>query len=81
MKAPPADPADNLSAEARSFKALCDEIVDVSRDVTELFGELIGMLGEELVATVTIKKIPDGPKLSTFSLPYFFDENDSLPVK
>lgn len=81
MKAPPVDPNDGQSAEARAFSALCSEIIEVSRDVTELFGSLIGMLAEDVVSTLTTKQIPDGPKLSTFSLPYFFDENDSLPVK
>jgi hypothetical protein len=81
MKAPPVDPDDSRSAEARAFNALCSEIIEVSRDVTELFGSLIGMLAEDAVSTLTTKQIPDGPKLSTFSLPYFFDENDSLPVK
>jgi len=81
MKAPPADPNDSRSAEARIFNALCTEIIEVSRDVAELFGSLIGIIGENAVSTVTTTQIPDGPKLSTFSLPYFFDENDSLPGK
>jgi len=81
MKAPPAGPNDSRSAEARAFNALCTEIIEVSHDVTELFGSLIGMLSENAVSTVTTKQIPDGPKLSLFLLPYFFDENDSLPVE
>ena len=81
MKAPAADPNDTRSPEARAFAALCDEIITVSRDITELFGELIGILGEHVVGQVTTVQIPDGPKLSTFSLPYFFDENDSFPQK
>jgi hypothetical protein len=71
MKAPPVDPNDSRSAEARAFNALCDEIIEVSRDITELFGSLIRMLAEDAVSKVT-------PKLSTFSLPYFFDENDTF---
>ena len=46
MKPPPAGPNDSRSAEARAFNALCTEIIEVSRDVTELFGSLIGMLGD-----------------------------------
>jgi hypothetical protein len=78
MKAAPVDPNDSRSAEARAFNALCDEIIEVSRDITELFGSLIRMLAEDAVSKVTTKQIPDGPKLSTFSLPYFFDENDTF---
>jgi len=53
------------------------------RSVTELFGDLIGLIvmtsiGED-VETSTVE-IPDGPKISAFSLPYFFDENDVLPA-
>jgi hypothetical protein len=80
MKAPPADANDSASAEARAFAALCDEIIQVSRHIAELFGELIGILGESAVSEVVTEQVPDGPKLSTFSLPYFFDENDRLPV-
>jgi hypothetical protein len=78
MKAPPADPNDSRSPEARAFAALCDEIISVSRNITELFGELVGMLGENAVDSVTTEQVPDGPKLSSYSLPYFFDENDFL---
>jgi len=35
-------------------------------------------IGED-VETSTVE-IPDGPKISAFSLPYFFDENDVLPA-
>ncbi len=80
MKAPPADQHDSASAEARAFAALCDEIIEVSRHIAELFGELIGILGESAVSEVVTEQVPDGPKLSTFSLPYFFDEDDALPA-
>jgi hypothetical protein len=81
MKAPLVDPNDNRSAEARTFNELCTEIIEVSGAITELFGSLIGILAEDAVSAVTTKQIPDGPKLSTFSLPYFFDEIDSLPAQ
>jgi hypothetical protein len=80
MKTPPADPNDSASAEARAFVALCDEIIEVSRHITELFGELIATFSENVVGEMVTEQLPDGPKLSTFSLPYFFDENDALPV-
>jgi hypothetical protein len=80
MKAPPADPNDSASAEARAFAALCGVIIEVSRHITELFGELIATLSENVVGEMVTEELPDGPKLSTFSLPYFFDEDDALPV-
>ena len=80
MKAPTADPNDSASAEARAFAALCDEIIEVSRHIAELFGELIATLCENVVGQMVTEQVPDGPKLSTFCLPYFFDENDTLPV-
>jgi len=41
--------------------------------MTELFSELIALLGEDVVDSVSTEIIPDGPKLSTFTLPYFVD--------
>jgi hypothetical protein len=41
--------------------------------MTEWFHELIGLLGEDVVDSVSTETIPDGPKLSTFILPYFVD--------
>ena len=78
MRVPATDPNDNRPTELRAFNALCDEIITVSASITELFAEFIGILGEGVVGQVTIEQIPNGPKLSTFSLPYFFDENDTL---
>jgi hypothetical protein len=49
------------------------------RNKISLFGELIGMLAEDIVDATTVE-VPDGPKLSGFALPYFFDENDALPA-
>jgi hypothetical protein len=80
MKAPPPDANDNRSDAARAFDALCIEINSVSRNFTELFGQLIAMLGENAVEETIAQQIPNGPKISTFSLPYFFDEVDALPV-
>jgi hypothetical protein len=74
---PSADPTDNKTPQARAFEVLCDEIIDTSHNITELFGELIGILGEGVVGNVVTEQIPNGPKLSTFCLPYFFDESDT----
>lgn len=78
LKPRAADPNDGSSTEARAFTALCEEIIVVSRNITELFGELIGILAEDIIEDPTTVEIPDGPKLSTFTLPYFFDEDDAL---
>src|SRR5262249_49000389 len=73
MKTPPAGPQDTRSAEARAFNALCTEIIQVAGDMTELFSELIALLGEDVVDSVTSESSPDEPKFSTFPLPYFVD--------
>jgi hypothetical protein len=65
MKTPPASPQDTSSAEAMAFNALWTELIQVSRDMTELFYELIVLLGEAVVDSVSTENIPDGPKLST----------------
>jgi hypothetical protein len=74
-------PDEGMSVAALNFESLCGKIIEVSRDLTEVFGELIGILSEDAVEEVVTEQIPDGPKLSTFSLPYFFDEVDVLPVQ
>jgi hypothetical protein len=79
VKVPAPAPGDATSAEARAFSALCTEIIQVSADMTELFGELIGLLGQDVVGSVSTEAIPTGAKLSQFSLPFFFDEDDSAP--
>jgi hypothetical protein len=76
---PPSGANDGASTQARALAALINEIIEVSRDITELFGHLIAMLSENIVSEIITEKVPDGPKLSTFSMPYFFDENDRLP--
>jgi hypothetical protein len=59
-------------------------VISVSGQITELFGHLIGLIvttsiGEDVEHSVV--ELPDGPKLSKFCLPYFFDEDDFLPSK
>ena len=72
----------DLSPDAAAFAGLCDTVITVSGRITELFGDLIGLIvmtsiGEDVETSII--QIPDGPKISSFALPYFFDENDSLP--
>jgi hypothetical protein len=81
MKAPAqANPNDTASAEVRAFEALVGEIVEVRGHITQLFGELIAMLAKNTVSESLTEQVPDGPKLSTFVLPYFFDEDDAWPL-
>jgi hypothetical protein len=58
-----------------AFSQLCDIVIKVSRDITELFGQLIGAILETCMPDLEtkIENHPDGPKLSTLSLPYFID--------
>jgi len=72
----------NLALDAQAFAELCDTVIKVSGHITELFGNIIALIvttciGEDIETTVV--EIPDGPKISTFCLPFFFDENDTLP--
>jgi hypothetical protein len=73
MKTPPAGPEDTSSTQARALNALCTDIIQVSDDMTELFRELIALLGKDVADSVSTETIPDGPKLSTLTLPYFVD--------
>jgi hypothetical protein len=71
----------DLSIDAQAFGALCDIAIRVSGHITALFGELIASLvtksiGDDL--EVSVVDIPGCPKISTFDLPYFFEENDAL---
>lgn len=59
---------DSGSAEARALSSLYSQIILVSGNITELFGTLIGLLGENIVESDTIVYVPDGPKLSLSSL-------------
>ena len=74
MKPVAANPNDSSSAEARALNALWDVMILVSFNIIELFDEMIGRLGADVVGDVTTVQIPDPPKLSDFPLPYFFDE-------
>jgi hypothetical protein len=75
----PANPNDTASGEGRALAALYDQIIEVSAHITELFSQLIAMLSESVVSELVTEQVPDGPKLSAFALPYFFDEDDTWP--
>jgi hypothetical protein len=61
-----------------AFPKLCRIVIDVSRDITELFGQLIAMIVQSGMPNVEThsQHHPDGPKLSTLSLPYFIQFDD-----
>jgi hypothetical protein len=61
-------------AEA-AFSELCRIVIEVSRQITELFGQLMGLILRTYMPDLErqIESHPDGPKLSTLSLPYFID--------
>jgi hypothetical protein len=59
--------------DAAAFAKLCDIVINVSRGITELFGQLIAMIVQGCTPNpkTQSENHPDGPKLSTLSLPYF----------
>jgi hypothetical protein len=71
----PAVPTTDLSDDAAAFGKLYDAVIEVSRHITELFGQVIASIAEAYIpdAEVTTVEIPNGPKLSTYSLPFFVD--------
>jgi hypothetical protein len=58
-----------------AFSELCRIVFKVSRDINELFGQLMGVILKTYMPDLErqIENHPDGPKLSTLSLPYFID--------
>ena len=58
-----------------AFRKICGDVIAVSRDITDLFGQLMGVIMQKWMPNLEqyIENHPDGPKLSTLSLPYFID--------
>jgi hypothetical protein len=58
-----------------AFSELCRIVIEVSRHITELFGQLMGVILMTYMPDLErqIENHPDGPKLSTLSLPCFID--------
>ena len=79
----PPNVTSDLSPEAQAFAELCSVVIKVSGQITELFGQLLGAIVTTTLpdVEVRIEQHADGPKISTFCLPYFFDEDDALPVQ
>jgi hypothetical protein len=59
------------SDDRAAFSALCNDVIEVSRDVTELFSQLISAIATTCMPDLQMQteSHPDGPKLSTLSLP------------
>lgn len=72
VKTPSAGPH-TRSAVASALDGLCSEVIQVSSGMTGLFNGLIALLGEDVVDSASTETIPDGPKLSTFTLPFFVE--------
>ena len=62
-------------SDAAAFEELCRIASEVSRNITHLFGQLMGMILKTCMPDLEpqIENHPDGPPLSTLSLPYFID--------
>jgi hypothetical protein len=67
--------------DAAAFAKLCNIVINVSRDITELFGQLMGVIMEKCLPDLEtqIETHPTGPKISTLSLPYFIDFDAVTP--
>src|SRR6516165_5436412 len=67
--------APGTSNDDRAFAKLCDHVIAVSRDITELFGQLIATIVQSCMPDLEThsENHPDGPKLSTLNLPYFIE--------
>jgi len=59
----------------QAFKTLCDVAIETTRNLTCLFDGLIAVITMSIpdLEQPTTEELPDGPELSRFSLPYFFE--------
>ncbi|QOZ07838.1 hypothetical protein [Bradyrhizobium sp. CCBAU 51765] len=68
----------SLAADIKAFSDLSNVVLEVSKNITTLFSWLISDIISAYVPEPELKteKLEDGPKLSGFALPYFFDEDE-----
>jgi hypothetical protein len=68
----------SLAGDIKAFSELSNAVLDVSRHITTLFSYLISAIVLAYVPEPEVKteKFENGPKLSEFALPYFFDEDE-----
>jgi hypothetical protein len=74
-KPAPTVPTTDFSDDAAAFRKIYDAVIEISCHITELFGQVIAEIVEAHIpdVEVTTVEIPNGPKLSTYSLPFFVD--------
>jgi hypothetical protein len=67
-----------LAGDIKAFSELSNAVLEVSKHITTLFSWLISDILTTYVPEPEVKtvKFDDGPKLSEFALPYFFDEDE-----
>lgn len=68
----------NLADDIQAFSELSNVVLDISRHLTTLFSVLIAEIMTRRIPEVEVKTetFANGPKLSEFALPYFFDEDE-----
>jgi hypothetical protein len=68
----------NLADDIQAFSELSNVVLDISRHLTTLFSVLIAEIMTRRAPEVEVKTetCANGPKLSEFALPYFFDEDE-----
>jgi hypothetical protein len=68
----------HLAGDIQAFSELSKVVLDVSRHLTTLFSILISEIITTHVTEFEVKTetFADGPKLSEFAIPYFFDEDE-----
>ncbi|GLH80314.1 hypothetical protein SSBR45G_52230 [Bradyrhizobium sp. SSBR45G] len=68
----------SLADDIKAFSELSKAVLDVSKNITILFSWLISDIVSAYIPDPVVKteKFEDGPKLSKFALPYFFDEDE-----
>ena len=68
----------SLAGDIKAFSELSNAVLEVSRNLTTLFSILISDIMVKHVPDPEVKteNFANGPKLSEFELPYFFDEDE-----
>lgn len=68
----------SLGGDIKAFSELSNDVLEVSKNITTLFSWLISDILTAYVPEPEVKteNFDDSPKLSEFTLPYFFDEDE-----
>jgi hypothetical protein len=67
-----------LQVDIQAFSELTKDVLDVSKNLTTLFSILISEIVSKHIPDPEVKmeKWEDGDSLASFTLPYFFDEDE-----